>query len=518
MDTQDTQFSIEDEELPSERRLPFWQKIGGGALTFAILFHVLLLIIGAIWIFQTVIIPGKNDVDFLPGGDGGGGERAAQTKVQQKKRAQITPSTNVKRVFAEGAKSTYSIPDPGDTFGEMSPLSSLASGGMSGGLGGKGTGTGFGNGSGSGSGFGSGNGAGKFFGLIPDALKKRCSKDDRAARMRENGGTPACEDAVLKGLRWFKTQQKPDGSWGDQHKTAMTGLVLLAYFGHCETVVSPEFGETVAKGIVFLIDHGMKNNGLMGADPKSQPFCYEHGIATYALAEAATLCKETKWPYLKDLEAITQKAGQIIIDSQNKNGGWAYQYAMYDGHTDLSIVGWQLQALKACSHVNSVKFNGMPGCVAKGLNYVNSLQGSTGNFGYNSPGGAGYQPLTGVGMLSNQMWDKGKSPQISKAAKQVLENVKFDFKTGANLYAAYYESQAMIQCGGDDWKKYNDLMREQLVGSQLADGSWGVPPGASHVNNTVFSTALCTLMLEVYYRFLTTGGGLTRGRTGLSGI
>ncbi|MCX6867151.1 MAG: hypothetical protein NTV46_13210 [Verrucomicrobia bacterium] len=78
----DTQFSIEDEELPTERRLPFWQKIGGGALTFAILFHVLLLIIGAIWIFQTVIIPGKNDVDFLPGGDGGGGERAANTKVQ----------------------------------------------------------------------------------------------------------------------------------------------------------------------------------------------------------------------------------------------------------------------------------------------------------------------------------------------------------------------------------------------------------------------------------------------------
>ncbi|MCX6867153.1 MAG: hypothetical protein NTV46_13220, partial [Verrucomicrobia bacterium] len=87
-----------------------------------------------------------------------------------------------------------------------------------------------------------------------------------------------------------------------------------------------------------------------------------------------------------------------------------------------------------------------------------------------------------------------------------------------NLYAAYYESQAMMQCGGNDWKKYNGLSREQLVGSQLADGSWPVPPGAAHINNTVFSTALCTLMLEVYYRFLTTGGGLSKGRTGLSGI
>ena len=512
----DTRFSIEGEELPTERRLPFWQRVGGGALTFAILFHVILLIIGAIWIFQTVIIPQKNAVDFLPGGDGGGGERAAQTKVQQKKRAQITPSTNVKRVFAEGAKSTYSLPEPGETFGEMSPLTSLASGGLSGGLGGKGTGTGFGNGSGSGSGFGAGSGAGKFFGLIPEALKKRCSKDDRAARLRENGGTPACEDAVLKGLRWIKSQQKANGSWGKSNKPAMTGLALLAYLGHCETVVSPEFGESTAKGITYLIDLGMKNNGKLATNSNTQPFCYEHAIATYALAEAATLCQGSKWPFLKHLEEITQKAGQIIIDSQNENGGWAYQYAMYDGHTDLSIVGWQLQALKACSHVTSVKFNGMADCVSKGLNYVNSLQGSTGNFGYNGPGGAGYQPLTGVGMLCNQMWDKGKSPQVAKAAKQVLENVKFDYKTGANLYAAYYESQAMMQRGGDDWKKYNNLMREQLVGNQLADGSWGASPGSAHVNNNVFSTALCTMMLEVYYRFLSTdGGAIHKGRAGL---
>jgi len=261
----------------------------------------------------------------------------------------------------------------------------------------------------------------------------------------------------------------------------------------------------------------MKNNGMLGNAPNTQPFCYEHAIATYALAEAATLCKETKWPYLTDLYTVTQRAGQFIIDKQNKNGGWAYQYATYGGHTDLSIVGWQLQALKACSHVTNVKFNGMTGCVNKGLNYVASLQGSTGSYGYTSPGGAGYQPLTGVGMLCNQMWEKGKGPNLTKAAKHLLETTKFDFKSNANLYAHYYESQAMMQRGGDDWAKYNKLIREQLISGQNADGSWPVPPGAAHVNNTVFSTCLCTLMLEVYYRFLTTGGG-GRARGGLSGI
>jgi len=47
--------------------------------------------------------------------------------------------TSGKRVVAEGARSTYSIPDASDSFGEMAPSSALA-----GGLGGSGTGHGFG--------------------------------------------------------------------------------------------------------------------------------------------------------------------------------------------------------------------------------------------------------------------------------------------------------------------------------------------------------------------------------------
>ena len=109
---------VEDLEEQSKRHIGFWNRLGGGALTFAILFHVIVIILGAIWIFQIIPIPEKK-IDFMPGGGGGGGERGAETKVQTKKRAQITPTSNVKRVFAEGAKSQYSIPDPGDTFGEM---------------------------------------------------------------------------------------------------------------------------------------------------------------------------------------------------------------------------------------------------------------------------------------------------------------------------------------------------------------------------------------------------------------
>jgi hypothetical protein len=500
-----------EHEVSRPQKMSFWRKLGGGALSIAIIIHVVLAIMGGIWIAQRIFEPEKK-IDFLPGGgNSGGGDRGAQSKIQQKKRAQITPTTNVKRVFAEGASSTYSIPDPGDNFGEMSTLSSLAGGGASGGLGGSGSGGGFGSGTGSGTGLGMGGaGVGKLFGLIPETMRKRCSKEDRLARLRENGGTPACEEAVLKGLRWLKKNQNPDGSWGTANKTGMTGLSLLAYFGHCETPMSEEFGDSCLKGIVYLVNMGAKNKGRLVTDIKSQPAPYEHGIGTYALGEAATFCKELKID-IPSLTDVTQQAGQFIIDNQHENGGWAYGYAMKAGHADTSVVGWQLQALKACSHTN-IKYKGMDAAVRKGLEYLSGRQNkNTGTFGYIGPGDRPGGQLTGVGVLCFQMWDKERSPEVRNGVKFMKDNLKLDWNTAnSDLYAHYYASQAMMQAGGENWKSYNELFRDQLLKNQKPDGSWKVPKYTGHgqtEKRDIYRNALCVLMLEVYYRFLATSGG-----------
>ncbi|MEN9974208.1 MAG: hypothetical protein RLZZ282_214 [Verrucomicrobiota bacterium] len=501
-------YAVQETHLTHEkRRLGFWSKLGGGALTFAILVHAIVLVIGAVWVFQITREPEKK-IDFLPDGGGGPGERGATSKVKTKKRAQITPTTNVKRVFAEGATSSYSIPDPGENFGEMATLTSLSSGSMNSGLGNTGSGSGFGKGN---SGMGTAGGMGKLFGLIPETMGKRCSKDDRLQRLTQNGGTPACEEAVVKGLRWLKANQKPDGSWGDTNQVGMTGLALLAYFGHCETPASEEFGDSCLKAIVYLVNVGMQNNGKLGSDQAAQPFCYEHGIGTYALAEATTFCKDLK-PIIPNLREVTQKAGQFIIDNQSSNGAWSYGYTKTGG--DSSVVGWQIQALKACSHT-AIKFPGLKPVVDKGLDFLTSCQNDNGGFGYNnkSPVTANsYFTLTGVGMLCFQMWDKGQSSPVRKGAKYITENTKFDYTSDANLYAHYYESQAMMQRGGPDWKKYNDLFRDQMLTNQQPDGAWNNPAGSPHVPNKVMSTCLGTLMMEVYYRFLSTGGNNVKER------
>ena len=65
----------------------------------------------------------------------------------------------------------------------------------------------------------------------------------------------------------------------------------------------------------------------------------------------------------------------------------------------------------------------------------------------------------------------------------------------------------MINYGGNDWKKYNKLFRDELLKNQKEDGSWsqtGIPHGPV---NTHMATCLATFMLEVYYRFLPGTGG-----------
>ena len=501
-----------------EKKQGFWDRIGGGSLLIAALFHIILLVIGGFWVFQIINPDPEKSVDFIPPG-GGGGERGAEHKVQQKKRAQITPTTNSKRVFAEGAASSYAIPEQGDNFGEMSTLSSLSGGGMAGGLGGAGNGAGFGKGRGTGGGLGMGAGAGRLFGLIPEGMRKRCSKEDRLDRLKNNGGTPACEEAVIKGLRWLKANQNPDGSWATTDQQAMTGLVLLAYFGHCETTLSEEFGESCMKGIVYLVNSGMKNKGVL-TPTMNQNAPYEHAIATYALGEAATFCKELKVE-IPSLMEVTEKAGQFIIDNQNENGGWSYSYLTVKGHVDTSVVGWQLQALKACSHTD-IKYKGLNSSVTRGLKYLMLTQNEKGGFGYlgkESPTDGKYMQLTGVGVLCHQMWGKGNSTEIRNGVKYIKENTKFDWNTlDSDLYCHYYESQAMMQAGGPSWKSYNDLFRDQLLNNQNPDGSWKAPAFSGHGQSSgkdVYRNTLCVLMLEVYYRFLKSSGGSTKEKSGI---
>lgn len=352
--------------------------------------------------------------------------------------------------------------------------------------------------------------------------QQRCSKADRKARLAATGGTDACEEAVEKALQWLKRTQSKDGGWPGN--VANTGFALLAYLGHCETPVSEVYGESCLRAITCLVNLGLNNRaGWLSNNPNpavNKQLCYEHAINTYALAEATTLWRMRKQQFgvidIPDLEAVTRRAGQLIIDNQTAGGGWEYGYAETSnrGGGDLSITAWQLQALKACK-LTGLDFRNLMPCVKRSLDHVTGLAGGDGGFGYAAPGKghADYLTLTGAGMLCLQIWGKESAATVRAAARYVERNTRFEYNSRfADLYGHYYEAQAMLNRGGEQWRRYNALFRDELLRNQAADGSWKVPGGGgelravapAYTSDATYRTCLCTLMLEVYYRFLPT--------------
>lgn len=414
-------------------------------------------------------------------------EKKTSQKIEQKPAA---PASAVSKVITSNSASATAIPVPDVDFSAPSADFGDA----------QDFGTGWGD---------SGFAAGGSFGRIPSAMRERCSAQDRMKRLLETGGTPEGEQAVIKALDWFQKTQKEDGSWDDKHPVAMTGLALLAFLGHCETPLSEKYGEEVLKGITYLVNIGLKNDGRMTTMPLNHNhWVYEHGIATYALAESYTFCNSMDIN-IPDLAKVVKKAGEIIMDGQNEVGGWVYRFENNKSIGDNSVGFWQIQALKACKHTGIWKDSEFKSTIRNALDWLETAQGSNGAIGYNknpmqSPG------LTSGGVLAFQIWDKGNSKAAKKGMEYLVKNS--DFKWGsanANFYYHYYNAQAMINHGGKEWETYNEKFRDELIKAQNTDGSWAKGAGGNHgAHNVHMATALATMMLEVYYRFLpgSTGG------------
>ena len=113
-------------------------------------------------------------------------------------------------------------------------------------------------------------------------------------------------------------------------------------------------------------------------------------MRTQALCEAYLITKDQK------LLKYVGPAVQSIIDGQNESGGWAYQYGKGNkAHTDLSVTGWNVQAVKMASFLD-LPFIGIDECIQKARAFAQKCQDSTGRFAYKM-GGGGKPSLTGAG-------------------------------------------------------------------------------------------------------------------------
>ena len=342
-------------------------------------------------------------------------------------------------------------------------------------------------------------------GNVPGPMGKR-GGSQRATAMLQNGGKKEGEQAVMKGLKWLVANQNPDGSWAPSEKGAMTGFALLAFLGHNELPVSPDFGPTVQKGLDWLVENGKKHDGRLNmAGSFDQHGVYAHGIATYALGEYYTMTKDER------VADLFKKAIGYIVAGQGPDGGW--MYAFDKSESDTSVSGWQIQALKA-AHLSGLKIDGVDAALDKAMLNLKRVQASDGSFGYRKPAPGSYS-LTGVGVLCTFFWKAEKDKSVREGIEFLIKKTEDDRPVDyrhetADLYAWYYNTQACLMYGGAAWTKWNSKFQDQLIKNQNPDGSWppvaGKSPGGEAQRDPegygpVYRTTLCILMLEVYYRY-----------------
>jgi hypothetical protein len=336
----------------------------------------------------------------------------------------------------------------------------------------------------------------------------------QAAALTRFGGS-GTGAAVLRALRYLKKNQSSDGSWG-KDKVAMTSMALLAYLAHGDTPASAEFGNTVESAIKYIANAQEGNGHFKGRDNHD----YTQPIAAYALAEAYAV---TKIPSLKD---ATIKAVSIVVDGQNPSGGFDYNLKSTT-RDDTSYMGWCIQALKSAKMAGL--YGDIPGlkeCMHKSVagfqkNYGES--GGYGGFGYRDRGNS-ESGLSSVGVLCLQFLGASNTREC-RGGLNSLSKWEFNWENprpGSFLYYMYYTTQARFQQGGAGWKSWNNQFSPSLVkhqdiiqkdasgyvdhiGQKRAIGSWISPAKKEHNGgNQVMDTILCTLMLEVYYRYLPT--------------
>ena len=129
------------------------------------------------------------------------------------------------------------------------------------------------------------------------------------------------------------------------------------------------------------------------------------------------------------------------------------------------------------------------------------------------------ESLTAVGVLSRIFLgeDPATSEMIRKGADLCVKALPvWDEASGSiDMYYWYYGSLAMFQVGGDGWDRWNGAIKDAIIANQRDGppsfrGSWNpIGPWGSE-GGRVYSTALMTMCMEVYYRYPKLFGGGNR--------
>ncbi|QDS92125.1 hypothetical protein FF011L_08610 [Roseimaritima multifibrata] len=323
------------------------------------------------------------------------------------------------------------------------------------------------------------------------------------------GATPESEEAVELGLKWLAAHQRSDGSWSfdlsnapcngecsnprrnpdnlPTPPTAATGLALLAFMGAGYTNRSGPYQEEIDRGLYYL--RGQMRPAEFGSDLQMGSM-YGHGIASLAIAEAASMTEDS------GLVLMSDELTRFILAARHPTSSWGY----FPGAPgDVTLTGWQLMALKGAQRLKI----SMPSDTFSRIGeYLDSMSLDDGiHYGYREPGNV--RTPTAIA-LASQLY-LGRSPTHPGELSGLNQLIEWG-PSKKSVYYNYYATLALHHARHPSWDKWHPLVRDYLVQTQAKKGhergSWHFKDHYGDVGGRLYTTAMAIMTLEVYYRYL----------------
>jgi hypothetical protein len=358
------------------------------------------------------------------------------------------------------------------------------------------------------------------------------------------------EASIKKGLDWIDQAQAPDGGWGagshsaqhirDPHAVtsdpATSALVAMSLLRTENTMSQGSYSKNLKKVTEFLlkaVENCPKDQPfittLMGTQPQVK---LGRNIDVILTAQFFTnlLRYELNDPALKKR---IERALDICIariqktqdkDGSWKDGGWApvlqsalannalenaqdigrevdtavlklgytYQNSNFDVRTNATVTekaaGVMLYGLSSTTRASAKESRRAQEIVVKAKREGRIRDDKVTE-----------ENLRAAGVNTNEAKQLATAYSINQASQQqaVREDVMQGFGNngGEEFMSFLMTGESMLMQGGDNWKKWYDMMSGKLVNIQNKDGSWN---GHHCITSPVFCTATCLLILSIH--------------------
>ncbi len=314
--------------------------------------------------------------------------------------------------------------------------------------------------------------------------------------------------AIDQGLDYLARTKHDDGANGCffgngryAGNVAVTSLAALALMAGGHQPGRGRYGKVVLEALQFVLSKEDAARPGFFINPAASPHgpMYGHGFTTLFLAEAHGMVHGRK--LREELHDKLHRAVDLILASQNADGGWRYEPRPNDA--DLSVTVCQIMALRAARNAGYLVPRAK---VDRCIEYVKACQDASGGFRYMKQGGrvgfaltaAGLAALNSAGIYKDDVIDRGL-----RYLKQYKPGQGFlgrrDVRDMHYFYGHYYAAQVMWTAGEKEWSDWFPAVRDELISqarSGNGGGSW-VDPIDRH-----YATAMALLILQISNNYL----------------